>query len=392
MTVFSSSIPNLQIVWDSTSLRSLQHCPYKYKLEILEGWRQIEAVDLEFGGMYQTAVEAFQKARLSGSSKEEAQDLALKTILEISGQYDDEGKWVPWGGAYLDRWRCLGQAGIKCTVCEGKNKKQCEACRGTGYENGLRAYRNEQGNRAKCPWSHAGKWFLGDGPSTCGSCGSPTERGNHWVAYHPTKNRYSLVRLVIWFCEEQDETKGLQPYRFPDGTAAVELNGVIPLGGHAPSGEEYHLAVNIDEIVSFGSENFILDNKSTGRSAGKFYFSQFSPDVQFDTYDMVGAILFPDLNLSGVMVRAAQTMSGGARFQIHTIYKTQEQREEHWRDTQYWIKEAEKHALEDRWPQNKSKCAMCQFNGVCSRPASDREDALEENFVKRPRWNPIERR
>jgi len=45
---YSPTIPNLQIVWDSTSLRALQFCARSYQYGILHGWRG-SAVDLEFG-------------------------------------------------------------------------------------------------------------------------------------------------------------------------------------------------------------------------------------------------------------------------------------------------------------------------------------------------------
>lgn len=148
----------------------------------------------------------------------------------------------------------------------------------------------------------------------------------------------------------------------------------------------------MDAIKTFGgSERFVTDNKTTKTFLGQQYWAQFSPNTQVDLYDLVGNILFPQLNLSGVAIEAAQTSVGGAKFAVQTFYRNEEQRAETLQTIEWWIKQAERFAIDDFWPMNTASCKMCSFNSVCSRPPSQRERILNANFTRR-HWNPLEER
>lgn len=372
---FSKVIPKLQTAWDSTSLKALMMCPRYYKYTILQGWRA-STTDLEFGILAQLGFERYEKGRLAGETKEEAQIEALRLVLEKSGHYEvpttasppecvPEPVWVPWGGRYVHKWRCEG----------------------------TEPYRNPKGNRAKCPYSHKGKWFVTPQPSICGVCGSETEGQRMWDSDNPKKDRYTLARLIVWYIEEQpdDINEGLAPYAFPDGTPAVELSGKLPLPFNACTGEPYIIAVNLDSIKRFGREYFIADHKTTGKSLGRAYFSGFSPDCQIDTYDFVGSILFPELKIKGVIIEAAQCMVGGVRFGIHPCYRSEALREEYLRDLGELLRRAEHYAKRDHWPKETASCWHCVFRDVCSADPARRQALLEDNFENR-KWNPLEER
>lgn len=361
---FCAEKPTLQYAWDATSLSALMFCPRYYQQRIIEGWEpRLESVHLTFGGLFAGSCEAYKNARVMGASREDATLSALTHALERSGTRDDDGTWRPWGGHYEDQWHCRGTT----------------------------PYRNDRGNRAKCPYSKAHVWLPGRGPDTCGRCGSPCETVNHWVADDNTKDRYSLVRLVVWYCLAQGETSGPQPYAFPDGTPAVELSFRMPFPRHTPYAEAYLLCGHIDSIMTFGEENFLADNKTTKKPLGVYYFSRFSPNVQFDTYDLAGATLMPYLRLSGVMVEAAQITPDGANFGFHLTRRTDAQREEYLRDLQYWLSQAEAFAAQDFWPMNRANCTFCDFRSVCSKPPASRARWLAQDFKKR-HWNPLEER
>lgn len=360
-SAFSTGNPKLQVGWDSTSMRNLQFCPRYYQLTNIEGWRG-PSIDLDFGVMIATAAETYQKNRLLGMSKWDAALPAVKWLFNET--WRDDGS--QWGGFYEPMWRCLGET----------------------------KYKNDKGNAAKCPFSHKGKWFPTPTPTDCGQCGSAVEEQLIYLPDDPHKNRKTLLRTFIWYVDDQpdDLDDGLRPYVFPDGSPAVELSFKLPLPKRSPYGETYVMAGHIDYLATFGSEVYVADNKSTKKALTDKFWQGYSPSVQFDTYDMAANILFPDLEIKGVIGDALQTLIEGSNFGRHVFTKTDNQREEHFNDLLYWIGLAEQFAADDYWPMNKANCWGCPFNGVCSVAPSRRLRILSENFTKGTPWNPMEER
>lgn len=344
-------------------------CPRYYFYSMIEGYRGTN-VDVEFGGYFATGTETFKKAKLEGKTNQEATIETVQRLLRATypGTYDSEGyryDGVPWGGRYEELWRCTG----------------------------TEPYRNAKGNRAKCPWSHAGKHFPAPAPEQCGSCGSPTEVQRLWISDNPAKDRITLIRAIVGWCDEQVEniSDGVYPTRFPDGTPAVELSFKFPLPFKTSWGEPYILAGHLDSIDAFGEENLISDQKTTKNALSPRYWAQFAPHVQVDTYDLTGSILYPDLAIKGVRIDGIQTLVGGARFGSHVFYHTEAQREELLHELGWYLKQAERYAEEDYWPMNRSACYGCPYNGACSKDPSKRKMYLDANFQKR-QWNPLEER
>jgi len=364
---FSAVNPRLQTAWDATSFGALMYCPRYYQLTIQKGWRG-SMIDLDFGILVHSAFETFWKARLDGLSRYDAMLKATRWALDNSGRRTDDGKWVPWGGTYVEQWHCLG----------------------------TEPYKNDKGNKAKCPYSHKGKWFMAPAPTTCGECGSATETVENWLPTEPRKNRHTLIRLVVWYCEEQPETleEGLVPYQFPDGTKALELPFRLPLPWKAPTGENYIVCGYLDKLAMWNKEGFTVDTKTTYKTPGKAFFESFSPNIQFDIYDLTGSILYPELNLKGLIVDAAQTMVGGARFAMRPLYRSEVQREELMTDLRWWLDIAEQLAAQPEgydYPMNRRQCWGCDFKGICSKDPDKREMYLKADF-KKAHWNPLEER
>jgi hypothetical protein len=358
---FSAHNPKLQMVWDSTSLKQLMFCPRSYELSILEGWRG-SAVDLEFGIFFASATETYKKARLAGASKHEAQLRALDQALTDSW---DERADLPWGGTYEDEWRCTG----------------------------TEPYKNSKGNKAKCPYSHTGKFFPAPSPGICGTCGSETETVRRYAPNHASKNRRTLIRLVAWYIEEQpdDLSEGLAPFAFPNGQPAVELSVKLPIPVFNSYGEQYILSGHLDSIMQFGTEKFVADNKTTGKFINDRYWQGFNPNIQVDLYDLMGNLLFPELELSGVAIEAASVTKDGATFGMRTFPKTEAQRQETLNTVEWWISQAERFAEQNHWPMATANCWNCGFASICSKDPSKREMYLKADF-QRKRWNPLEER
>lgn len=378
MEAFSTHNDKLQVAWDASSLKSLQFCPRYYQYSNLEGW-QAESVDLEFGRLIASGFEMYQKLRLDGKSKDEAVLAVVRWALtetyypgtgHVDFDEDSNEHWhqdtpdTQWGGRYETMWKC----------------------------DGTQPYKNAKGNRAKCPMALEKVWFPGDPPDICTTCRAGIRVERLYITEHQ-KNRQSLLRALIWYADNQPENidDGYRPYVFPDGTKAVELSGRIPLPYKNSYGEDYILTWNFDYIGQYGSELFITDNKTTKKGLNSQFFDAYSPDTQFDTYDMVGSIAYPGLNIRGVMVDAVQVLVSGVEFGLHPYYKSEGQREEHLRDIGIWLAQAEMYALQGYWPMNKRNCWLCPFKQTCSLDPSQRAAHLAANFPKRPEgpWNPL---
>lgn len=428
--MWSKHNPRLQVVWDSTCLRALMECPRKYELGIAQGWRhKAGSPHLDAGSLLQEGIERFQLARLREESVEEAGATAVLHILQASGTFTevpgpewdyvpDGGpsissaplyRWEPWGGTWVEKWRCLGET----------------------------EYKNERGNRAKCPYSHntsAGhKWFspvrsgpvwqgqVGSGSVSCHSCGSGVETSWKYEPDHPSKNRLSVLRAMVAFIDAQHEEKGLQPWALPDGTPAIEHQVVVPFGRKTPGGwtgdpcpscqelgevdneclecggsgdewieEDYLLVANLDELNTWGGRLWPTDNKTTGGSLNETFFEKFSPDVQFDTYDLVTSLLPYPLPVGGVAIRGIRLGREDAEVRLAYVEKTDGQREEWLEDIGAALDEAEIFASSGYYPKRPTNCGRCQFRRVCDLDPSMRALHLEVNFERRP-WHPVHR-
>lgn len=71
-----------QWAWDSTSLGWFKECPYKYYLNMIEGWRaKGEQVHLDFGIFYHRALEHYDLQRAAGCSHDMALEAAVEKAL-----------------------------------------------------------------------------------------------------------------------------------------------------------------------------------------------------------------------------------------------------------------------------------------------------------------------
>lgn len=370
MTAWSEHNPDLQIAWDASSLKNYQFCPRYYQLTNLEGWRG-DSTDLMFGRFVASGLELYHKARLDGSTREEAVIIAIKEIMtetwfEDKDEFGSVVQERQWGGHFETMWKC-----------EGTTK-----------------YKNQKGNAAKCPFSHKGKWFPGDAPDICVECQSGIRTDRRYIPDSPNKHRISLIRTIIWYglSQPEDIDDGYRPYVFPDGTKAVELSGRLPLPWKNSYGEQYMLTYNLDHIGQFGTELFIGDNKTTKKTLNDAFFNGYNPDTQFDTYDVIASVAYPDLDMAGVLCEGIQLLVSGVEFGKRIYYKTEEQREEHLNDMHHWFLDAELSAIQGYWRMNKRNCWLCPMSGVCSKPASQRQSILEARFEKQERWDPLQQR
>lgn len=88
---FSTVLPTLQLLLDSTSLGELKKCPRSYQLSIIEGWQpKHRSVHLTFGLIYHSSLERYDHARAEGLSHEKAQRQALHHALVESQTWESD--------------------------------------------------------------------------------------------------------------------------------------------------------------------------------------------------------------------------------------------------------------------------------------------------------------
>jgi hypothetical protein len=315
---------------------------------------------LEFGAYFASCVEAYKKGRVNGLSKEQGAILALRKAI-VDTWVQDSG---PWSGSFAHAWKCAGD----------------------------KPYRNAAGNRAKCPYALTKTWLPEPHPDVCGTCGGSIVTEERWVTDY-TKDRYALVRLVAAYCDAQPENPEDGPFAISiGGTPAVELSFQYPIVLRTPDNEPYILCGHLDSVVQFGGERFIDDNKTTTKPLDQKYWAGYSPNTQVDFYDFTGSVLWPDLDIRGVIIEGAQVLkSGEVRMGIGIMRRSEAQRLEFLNDIEYWLQQAEIFATQDYWPMNRRNCWLCEFKDICAKEPDKRKMFLESNFVKRP-WNPLEER
>lgn len=107
---FHTSVPNLQIAWDSTSLGTYKECPRKYYYTMIVGRQpRAESVHLTFGAHYHKALEIYDHAKSAGNDHNTAQLAAVRYCYLATGTRLASGKFVPWNSddSYKNRWTLM---------------------------------------------------------------------------------------------------------------------------------------------------------------------------------------------------------------------------------------------------------------------------------------------
>jgi hypothetical protein len=337
-TPFSREIPNLQIVWDSTSLGWLKSCPRYYYYRMLHGKEtKMASIHLTFGLLYHGALEIYDQARARGEDHDTGQRVAVDYALCQSV-------------AYYQAWRCAN-----CQRVWAAHHDHCKAC--------------------------------GD---------DATSLFTYWrdrLTELPNKGRQQLVRAVVWYTE-QFQNDALETVQLDNGEAAVEVTFKVPLDfGPSGSSEYYTLSGHLDRLATSEEGTYVADRKTTGSTLYANYFDRFSPDGQVTQYTIAGQVI-SRRPLQGVIIDAAQLMVNGVRFQRGYIHRTESQLEEWLDDFQEWTAAAERYARQGKWPMNEKSCSLyggCPFRAVCGRAPEVRDKYLENDFVT-AEWNPARSR
>lgn len=353
------TLPGQRRLWSASSLKLLMTCPRKFQLMDVEGWVPVgHNIHTEFGRLYHAAAEMYDTLRLSGRSQEDA-------TWEVMSHYARNTVGC-LGTDYLPVWRCTSPATIigPRSGRPTRNTKRCPCAKLDQFEGGHR------------------------GGEPCPECGLPTF--DDWATVSPdrNKNRDTLLRTILHYCDTTDDR--VLPYKFPDDTYAVELPFSLDLPLISPDGTPYVLRGQIDGMVEFAGEVVPRERKTTKNTLGEYFFSRFEPDVQIDTYDLVTWALYSDVldpKPHGVLLEATQVTPNFTKIDRQIINVSEERRAEWLEELQWWIKQAEGFARAKKWPMNKAACNSglgCPMRSICAKSPSLRAGFLPgERFVKK---------
>lgn len=261
---------------------------------------------------------------------------------------------------------------------------------GSAYASGVERYAHQRVTGASHDEAcvYVIRWLLTE-------LGERDETGD-WHPWEPdptvsdanVKNRYTLVRSLIWNFEDRLGTP-FTTLILSNGKPAVELTFNFDFA--EIGGERVSLSGHLDEVVEHDGGLYIKDDKTTKSALDANYRSHYSPNNQMSLYTIAGKVVL-DLPIRGVLIRAAQIGVNFTRFSTFQVPRPQPVLDEWMRDTIQWITQARQYAEEGHWPKNDTACHLCAFKSVCSVSPSHRKSWLENDFILRKPWNPLESR
>lgn len=215
------------------------------------------------------------------------------------------------------------------------------------------------------------------------------ELNRPWSSDHPTKNRFTLARSVIWYLE-QFRDDPIETIVLANGKPAVELSFRFETQYKAPDGQPYLLAGHLDRLGRFQNQTWIVDRKTTNSTISPDYFARYSPDNQVSLYALSSKIVY-NQPVAGLILDAAQIAVSFSRFQRGFVFRTNDQLEEWYHDLFYWFSQAAWYAHSNHWPMNEKSCSNfggCVFREICAKSPSTRDKWLQASFA-RQMWDPL---
>lgn len=221
------------------------------------------------------------------------------------------------------------------------------------------------------------------------------ELGRPWTSDDPNKNRFTLVRSVVWYLEQfkNDPVKTIILEHNGKPYPAVELSFRMEIGVSHVTEEELWLCGHIDRLGELEGHAYVLDRKTTKYTLGQDYFDKYSPDNQFSLYQLAGRTVLGK-PITGLIVDAVQLAVTFSRFERGIVPRSNAQLDEWFKDAMYYIKTAEDMAAANYWPMNDKSCGNyggCPFRQICAKDPATREQWLKGKYVRRS-WDPLKSR
>lgn len=216
-----------------------------------------------------------------------------------------------------------------------------------------------------------------------------------WSSNDKYKNRFTLLRTVIWYLDEHQEDI-LVTALLKDGRPAVELPFEWPSGFTAFTGEEFVMCGKIDRIAIYkpDSNYYVTDIKTTKSTINEWYFKKFTPDNQVSNYSIAGYLTF-GIPVSGLIIDACQVAIEFSRFERGLIDRSPAQLQEWQDDLGHWLMGVNQCAETGYWPMNDSACDKyggCPFRPVCSQSNPTAAAKVLEGSYRERTWDPLKNR
>ena len=332
-----------------------------------EGWRQrtdgTEPPHADFGTIFHSCAELFDTLRFQGFELDIAVDLIIAEALYLTW---DQHANAPLWGTVVDEWTCIG---LTWNANHNRRRYDCDAAR---------------------------DWWIGS-PRVCPKCNRPTEKRTTLINNHAAKNRLSLLRAVLAYCDADEglgvasldvniDATGAEIAVRPVPALEVELEFVVGTGPLNRPGGSSTIQVHWDRDSSLGFQRFVHERKTTSRYLGKDYFLGYETNLQVATYDLAAHKL--GIRCDGVILEVVQVQTGGVRIGRSAVTKGPEQRAETEREILALIADAHRYHADGVWPRRTAVCGFaaggkpCEFLSVCAAAPSVRTFALEHGFVK----------
>lgn len=220
-----------------------------------------------------------------------------------------------------------------------------------------------------------------------------------WVGATIQKNRYTLARAIVGYADDAWHPN-LVPWKTPQGTLAVEQSWALPLPAQAHTGEQFLLCGHMDGVVVDTQMSLfthaVYEKKTTASTVNAKSFHKYKPAVQPYTYVLAARLLWPKLDIDGIVYSICQTAGSFARFMLQYIQVPRSLTDEWFDSLVRTVASVSHYARERVWPMNHNAChgfaGTCTFYKVCSRPPEDRLAWLAADFQQRERWDPLDPR
>ena len=219
------------------------------------------------------------------------------------------------------------------------------------------------------------------------------EHNRPWTSGDKYKNRFTLLRTIVWYLDKYQEDE-LRTAILANGKPAVELPFTMDSGYTAFTGEDFVLCGKIDRIVTFKSDYYVADIKTTQSTIGDYFFKKYTPDNQVSIYNLAGNKAF-GIATQGLIIDACQVAIEFSKFERGLIERTEAQMIEWQEELGYWLMNLNNSAERGVWPKNDSACGIyggCPFRPVCSQPNPTAAQKVVEGAYRDRLWDPLQNR
>ena len=219
--------------------------------------------------------------------------------------------------------------------------------------------------------------------------------GAPWQSDHSAKNRFTLLRSMIFYLDKFGPNDPIQTIVLANGKPAVELSFRFDSDLKTIStAEPILICGHLDRLGLFQDTPYVVDFKSTQYGLSQEWFTKFTPFNQFTIYILGGRIVYKTPT-AGLIVDGCQTIATTSRFQRGFVTRSDYQLEDWLRGFSFTVREMEHCAIEDYWPQRETSCDLyggCDFRGVCSQKTPEAAQEMLHGMFHRRVWDPLQTR